>query len=46
MFQGKIKAALDMLSQKVKGKILHLDEASGGQKSVRDVHGLLFDSPG
>ena len=39
MFQGKIKAAIDLLSNKVRGRVLHLDDiiSSDEQKSVRDI---------
>ena len=39
VFQGKIKAAIDLLSNKVRGRVLHLDDiiSSDEQKGVRDI---------
>ena len=40
MFQGKVKSALDLLTNKTKGGLLHLDDpvsCPGGEKSVRDI---------
>ena len=40
MFQGKVKSALDLLTSKTKGGLLHLDDpvsCPGGEKSVRDI---------
>ena len=41
MFQGKVKQALDLLSKKVRGRLLHLDDSvqlpASEEKSVRQI---------